>query len=210
MASMAAGNPAALGQFLDEHRTTLATVMRSHLISMGWVHPPPDVIHDLVVDASLELWVLAPSWRPDGGAAPWVWATKRLRHVAAAYLGQHAAEVNDLDLDLVDVPPSGDTGDVDTIDLLNRVAAAHPRAGVLAAALAAVASERDQRIFLETVQEAAGGNRRPAVTVATRWTMTPAAVRKVVERVRRRLCRLAFTDATYAAIAALPPLRLAA
>jgi DNA-directed RNA polymerase specialized sigma24 family protein len=210
MAAMANREPEALSDFITEYRPTLATIMRGHLADMGWVYPPTEVIDDLVVDATLELWTLAPAWRVDGGAAPWVWASKRLRRLAASYLGQHSLVIDESDPADTSSEQNAAGVDEDPVDLLRRAVGIRPDADVFADALRVVASDRDQRVFLDMIQEVAGGNRRPSITVAASWSMTPSAVRKVVERVRWRLNTLASVDDTYAGIVAIPALRPAA
>lgn len=210
MGRMAERDPAALGEFVKEYGATLAVGMRSNLVEIGWAYPGPDEIHDLVMDAALELWRLAPAWRADGGASPWVWASNRLRSLASAYLGQHASDISELEIADRGATPVAHSRDRDAVTVLLDVARRDRTAQLLAEALRASATDRDQGVFLEVVVEAAAGNPRPAVTVAAQWTMTAPAVRKVVERVRRRLVALAATDARYGALAHLPAVQAAA
>lgn len=186
MARMAANDPAALAEFIKDYGPTLAVVMRGHLLAMGWKSPGPDEVHDLMMEAVLELRDHAGAWRADGGSLPWWWAGARLRSIAAAYVGQHATDIDEVEVaaPVADGPGPGSRG---PMAVLRSLARRHPEAGRLADALAGVASERDQTVFLEFFAEAASGNRSPAVTVAALCDMNPAAVRKVVERVRRRL-----------------------
>lgn len=210
MDRMARRDVTALAEFMDEHKPVLASVMRSHLAQMGWTHPGPDEIHDLVMDAVLELWRIAPSWRPDGGAAPWVWATARLRRIAAAYLGQHASDISQIEVAETAEPFACEGQDADGVGVLASLAARHHLAELLAGALAATATQRDQGVFLDVAQEIALGNPRPAVTVGARWGMTASAVRKVVERIRRRISALVDDDSRYGPVAAIPAVRKAA
>lgn len=210
MERMAQRDATALADFVDEHTPILAAVMRSHLMQLGWTHPGPDEVHDLVMDAVLELWRIAPAWRPDGGAMPWVWAGARLRRLASAYLGQHASDISDIEIaDTVETVASElQTGDSTTV--LRSLASRHHLAELLAEALSATATARDQAVFLDVAQEVAAGNPRPAVTVGARWGMAAPAVRKVVQRIRRRVTALADADNRYRAVAAIPAMRTAA
>jgi DNA-directed RNA polymerase specialized sigma24 family protein len=185
MARMAERDPSALDELLACYGPTLASVMRSHLTSMGWQHPGPDEAHDLMMEAALELWDHAGSWRPEGGSLPWWWAGARLRAIAAEYIGQHADNIDGREVEA----PSGTSGGWghNPMATLRRLGRQHAEVAVLAEVLAEAASERDQAVFLEFCEEAASGNRSPAVTVGVQRGMTPAAVRKVVERVRRRI-----------------------
>ena len=57
-----------------------------------------------------------------------------------------------------------------------------------------VASPRDAAVWLSHADERATGNRSPAVTVAARFGLGEAAVRKVVQRVGQRLRALGGDD----------------
>lgn len=65
-------------------------------------------------------------------------------------------------------------------------------------------------MWLDVPQEAANGNRRPAVTVGTYHQIKETTVRKAVQRVTARLSHLAATDDTYTSLLVLPCIRPAA
>lgn len=143
-----------------------------------------DDVVDLTLDAAIELGQLAPAWRPDG-ALPWVWAKRRIVALVHQHVGVFADPLPDdaTSIEEGSAPPPVD----DPHEVLRRLARHLPAARRLEQHLAATVSPRDARIWLEVRMEQAAGNRSPAVTVGTRHDLEPATVRKVVQRVTRRL-----------------------
>ena len=208
MAAVVARNPHGLELLYEAAATPLRFVMRRHLAGMGWRAPDDDVLHDLVMSGVLALHDLAPAWVP-GSALPWTWADRRLRAIAAGYVGQHADGIEVLER-MEARPPRGRTSaasDVSATEALAAVAEENELARLLLDALRMSANERDVELWLEVRQEAACGNRAPAVTVGTYLGLKPTTVRKAVQRVSERLSRLAAADDTFRPLLMLPCIR---
>ena len=204
MASLAAGDVAAYEPFFGMAAGPVRRVLRNELASKGiWVDR--DRLDDLVRDGILELIRLAPRWRADGGARPWNWAYRRL--VRGAYEGLGLL-VDDIDAHREVACTSGpcssvlDDGEVlQAFELITEI----NRAGrILGRALERVATDRDRIVWLEVLHEQGGGNAAPAVTVAQSHGLTEANVRKICQRVRQRLTRLADSNSEYASLLDLP------
>ena len=117
-----------------------------------------------------------------------MWAKRRVTALVHAHIGTFADELDETHL-RIEVPPS-----VASIDRRGR------RSGVWRVAIpwptgsraaGAVVTDRDAEIWLGVLLERSGGNTSPAVTVAVDHGMRPDAVRKVVQRVNRRLAAVA-------------------
>lgn len=163
-----------------------------------------DRLHDIVHDAVLELVRAAPSWRPDGGAAPWTWARPRLVAIAFEHVGIFA---DDLDDHAEVEHPEATASPIDRSleDLLVDLAAQRPVLADLCTALSRVANDRDRRVWIELLWEESGGNRRAAITVAQNHGLSHANVRKIRQRVQNRLVDLSRQD-EFAGLAELPVL----
>lgn len=196
MARLASGDTAALFTLYEEFGTPIAAAVRRHATSMG-VALHHDDVQSLVLDACMALMDSAPSWDPDGGALPWNWAERRVRHVVAVHIGIHADSLDERlergisPSDEAAPDPAdlgGDLGAVDdpvrTLDIL---AEAHPAADEFRLALERVASPRDRRVYLEVTVQRFLGDRAAADTVGTALGLKPATVRQIVKRVRDRL-----------------------
>lgn len=166
-----------------------------------------DRLDDIVRDLVVELIELAPSWRPDGGALPWVWARSRLWSLAFARLGPLADDIEDHEL-VADGSPAGGVGghDGSPVETLRQAARDRTDVTLLLEALDQGVSERDADVWLDVLSEQAAGNRSPSVTVAQQHDLTPCAVRKICQRVRRRLGDLGAAEARFAPLLALPAL----
>ena len=205
MAAAAAADPRAVALLAEAAAAPLRFVMRRHLADMGWANPPEDALYDVVMSGVLALHDLAPAWVP-GSALPWRWADRRLRAIAAAYVGQHADGIEVLErmeARSYGVASSG----VSATEALATVAEDNELARLLLVALRCVANERDVELWLEVRQEAACGNRAPAVTVGTYLGLAPTTVRKAAQRVSERLSRLAVADDTFGPLLMLPCIR---
>ena len=161
-----------------------------------------DRLHDIVHDAVLELVRTAPSWRPDGGAAPWTWARPRLVTIAFEHVGIFADDLAD-HAEVEHVTPTDPEQPLE--DVLADLASQRPVLGSLCAALARVATDRDRRVWIELLWEESGGNRRAAITVAQNHGLSHANVRKIRQRVQRGLVDLS-RQAEFADLAELPVL----
>src|SRR5690242_8505369 len=104
MGRMAAGDEAAAVTFFMEFGPVLRSVMRSHVRSMGVERITADELEGLALDAAFALCDRAGGWRSNGGALPWNWAERRLRQLAAAWVGIHTDELTDERTDVMEAP----------------------------------------------------------------------------------------------------------
>lgn len=183
MARLRAGEGSAVWDLHTVAEPALGRMVRAEARRIDVRIGEEDVL-DLTLDAAVELGHLAGSWDP-AGALPWVWAKRRIAALVHQHVGVFAdplpADVTSME-ELMAPPPVDDPREV-----LHRLAGHHPAARRLEQHLAATASERDAAIWLEVRMEQAAGNRSPAVTVGVGHDLAPATVRKVVQRISRRL-----------------------
>lgn len=208
MAGIVAGDASAMATFFELATPPVRGMVLARFQEAGiWVSG--DRLDDLVRDLLVELVELAPVWRADGGALPWVWARSRLLAVAFARLGVLADDIDDCRELADDRPGSGGTREIDIEslgDVLRRAAEERPDAALLLEALDGTINERDRAVWLDVLDEQASGNRSPSVTVAQLHDLSPAAVRKICQRVRDRLSMLGRTDHRFEPLLALPAL----
>lgn len=191
MAHAGDGVPTAPLSLYEEFGLFVARAMRRHLSDLGVRDVDADDLHGLTMDACFVLADHARSWRPDGGALPWVWAERRLRMLASGFVGQWTDPLDDSLYEVPAAPLAAPADDPDELDLLNRLAREHRDVRRYAEALStAAASERNQRVLLAYRLQASLGDRSPAVTVGRRFDLTPAAVRQVVKRTSDRLAEV--------------------
>lgn len=204
MASIQAHDACGVESLFDLAFMPVRRIIQHEIRSSG-VHLSNDQLEDLTRDAIVDLAGLAGVWRPDGGALPWTWARKRI--VANAFRSLMGCcdeldeeKVASSETGLVLVPP---TETADLSETLVSLAETHPEANLLLEALLVVASERDRRVYLDYVVEQATGNPAASGAVAMIHGLGQANVRKIVERVRRRLSQLASEEPGYAGLADL-------
>lgn len=205
MVAMAEGDHSAVFTLVDEFGDQIAAMVRSQLASYG----RRDLLRDrdemvgLVHTAAFEILDRAGSWDP-AGAPPWVWAGHAIRAAVAQQIGHPLA---DIDVDrlverqaLMPFSRSGpDRADLDDHrDLdLDRLAERHPQVRLLLDALSVTASERDQVVVGQFLIQKAFGDPSPSHTVAAECGLSPANVRQIVSRLRRKLQAMAAHDARY-------------
>jgi hypothetical protein len=189
MAQAAGGSRTAPISLYQEFGLFIARALRRHLRDLGVRDVDPDDLHGLTMDACFLLSERAGSWRPDGGALPWVWAERRLRMLASRHVGQWSDPLDGSHAQVAAPELLGPAlDDPDELELLHQVAERLPAAARYATALTSAAtSERNQRVLLAYRLQASLGDRSPAVTIGRRFDMTPAAVRQVVKRTTDRL-----------------------
>lgn len=198
MASMAAGDHAALFPFITEFGAQLAGTVRRLLVSLN----RPDVARNredvdyLVQSAAFVLFERSAAWDPQG-ALPWTWAERAIRAEVVRWLGHPAVEWDKHD-------HAGDQGEAvmvtpDLVDLADD----HHELHRLLIALDAIASERDAQVHLEYQVQKALGDRSPANTVAEMFDLSPANVRQIDRRIRLKLSELKANDSAYAPLARL-------
>ena len=206
MARLADGDDGAVFELHAEFSDWLAAKMRAHLRALNARQPDPDELHGLVLDGWFALRDCASGWDPDGGALPWNWAHFRLRHVAAAWVGQYADE---LDESVVTPAPSHivgiSDGEREVLVVLDDLADSHKLVALLREALHLIASPRDRVVLLEVGIQEVLGDPSPSTTVASLMDMSPEAVRKARSRVRSRLRTLAEQDDRFAELPTLDP-----
>lgn len=206
MSRMAAGDRAAVFALYLDFGAPIAAAVRRHAGGMGVVFPA-DEVDALVMDACIAIMESAHSWDPNGGALPWNWAERRVRHMVAVQIGIHTDSLDDrLDrgLDPADAAPTdpsgpatGDEAD-DPHHLLAVLAETRPEVRAFQQVLGAVASPHHQRVVLEVLVQRSMGDRAPADTVGRMLGIKPATVRQIVKRVTDRL-RAAGVDIAAAA-----------
>jgi hypothetical protein len=205
MAKMAAGDRAAPFALYSEFGNHMASMLRRQLARLGVNSIDPVELDGLVIDACLALFDCAAGWDPDGGALPWNWAARRLAGIASAWVGQHADSFDPARHDIVAAAEMGaPDDDAGELEVLARLAPCHDGCALLLEALGRVASERDQTIVLELRTQEVSSDPSPALTVAARHGLQPAAVRQVACRVRSRLRRLAADEARFAMLSGVP------
>lgn len=205
MAHLAAGDVAWVYTLKAHHGTRIAATVRRILVALGQSHIARDAaeVDDIVDEVCFDvLFDKARSWRPDGGALPWVWAEKAIRSLVVARVGHRRAHIDEETLAALPDPSpmsppsppshSGATGDVWT-ETCRRDA----RLALLDEAVAAVTNGRDRAVFVEYVLQKSLDDPSPANTVAAMVGLTPANVRKIHQRVRRRLTELIRSDPMY-------------
>ena len=209
MAAMAGGRIEAAFALRDEFSGSLRHAVRRALRARQ-VDLPNAEIDELVADVALVLFEHAGSWRPEGGALPWVWAQHRIVNAVDRHLGCFADHLDDDRLGAWEVsgaervprPPPGD--EPDTFELLESMAGRDPRLRALAEALSEVATPRDREMWLEMRVQEVMGDPAPAASVGRGHGVSAAAARQQRHRVGVRLRDLAARDERFAAIGSLP------
>jgi hypothetical protein len=206
MAGLAAGDVAMVvalaTAFAGELRRTLVALASE----AGLPRPSDDDLDGLVFDAASALQRVARSWRPDGGALPWVWGRGRLLQVLRADAGPAVVLTpTPLGADDADRPSPAWAGDEPAaVAVLERVAAQRGDAALVRDALDLVVSPRDRELLLLHAQQVAAGDPSPAVTVGIELDRSPDAVRQAVHRSRRKLERLALAERRFELLLRLP------
>ncbi len=200
MAAMAAGDKAAVFSLYNEFWGQLAAAVRRELRRLGVEDAGAEDVEGMVLDACFVLFDCGGAWKPEGGALPWTWATRRIAGVVSDWVGQHADE---FDADRTGEQPENSasspgpsTGDDDEalLAVLSRMAERSARCALVLEALERVATARDQEMMLELCCQIAAGDPSPALTVAARFKVSAEVVRQAASRVRKRLRLLAAAD----------------
>lgn len=201
MVRLADGDLTAMTEFYELAEVPVRAKVAGILRDRG-IRVDVDRLDDIVRDVLLELVRLSPGWNPHIGAAPWTWAAGKVAETTFRTLGLFT---DDLPPEAeLPVPGVAVVHDED-IMVSFELAAEISRSGqALARALGVVANDRDHRIWLEFIGEKAAGNRSPAVTVAELYGVSQANVRKICQRVREGLVRLAEGDPQYESLLDLP------
>lgn len=205
MAHLAAGDVAWVYTLKAHHGTRIAAAVRRVLGELGQarVARDADEVDDIVDEVCFDvLFEKAASWRPDGGALPWVWAEKAIRSLIVARVGHRRADVDEETLAALPAPTPppgpGPTGDVWADTCRSDAGLA-----LLDRAVTAVTNERDRVVFVEYLVQKSLDDPSPSDTVAGIVELSSANVRKINERVRRRLTRLIDEDPMYTSLRGL-------
>lgn len=204
MKGLARGDVAAYEPFYAVATPAVRSLLGRELRGKG-VPVDSDRLDDIVGDCLLELVRISPLWRADGGAKPWNWARPRLVALAYSALGIFTDDLDER-ADMIEASPPIAACDDDVVIAFELITEINRQGRALRRALYANVSERDRRVWLDVVSEQGASNSSPSVTVAALHGLTPANVRKICQRVRTTLTRLAETDASYEDMLGLPVL----
>ena len=192
MRQLADGDRAAVIALYLEFGRELSAAVRREATTFG-VPLDAEAIDGLTMDAAFELESCASAWDPDGRALPWTWAKRRLRALVSRHIGQHADEL-DADRHEVPEPAPAPSGEHTELEVLVALAALRPDCALLLEGLQAIATERNQAIFLAYRVQTSLGDPSPASTVGALFRMRPDAIRQAVHRTQQRLRDLAGRD----------------
>lgn len=202
MTALAAGDEAAAVSLYLEFGEPIRRMVVREARRIGVGLTPQDA-DEMALDFCLALTSRAGAWDPGGGALPWVWGAKLIRQVIQRSLG--ACWVP---LERCAEPP--DPGPVEAVcddhaphEVLALLARSNPTCRLLQAALERVTKPLEAQVFLAYVVCQRSGDPSPSHTVRDDFNLKPPAVRKTVERVRKRLQALVGTDPVFAPLGGL-------
>lgn len=197
MASMAAGDPAALFPFIEEFGDRLTATVRSMLAGLNRhdVARDREAVDYLMQSAAFVIFDRAPAWDPTG-ALPWTWARRGIQAEIVSWLGHPSVELVDTDVDLRRILGEHAAVDID----FDELAADHPLIRLLVEAVREIASPRDAEVHFQYQAQKSMGDPSPANTVGAMFHLSPANVRQIDRRVRRKLSALVASDASFAAL----------
>jgi len=202
MAAMATDR-AMIFPFINDYGDALGRVVRRILFEFGRrdLLNDPDEVDSLVLDAAWVICQRAASWDPEGGALPWYWAMRAIRHDISVTIGNARLDVDieDVDLDAPGATCPGGGADFDLDELARR----DPRVGLLVEAVREVTSPRNAAVHLEYRIQQCCGDPSPALTVGAMFGLSPSNVRQIDCRVRRLLEKLVSVDDRYAELHAV-------
>jgi hypothetical protein len=204
MGAMASGDRAAVFTLLEEFGAELARAVRSAARGLN-VDLHPAEIRELTIDVALEMFALAGSWDPSGGALPWVWAQARVRSIVSGFVGQHADPFEERHDG--PAPASATCFDIDDEAVLRGLAELVPQCAVLLKAMELVMRDRDRRVVLSYRVQQALGDPSPARTIGEQHCLSPDNVRQIVRRAKVALLKLAQADPAFAGLTELGWLR---
>lgn len=210
MAHLADGDVAFVTTLTEHHGARIAATVRRLLRGIGQAHIADDhrEVTDIVEEVALDvIFEKASSWRPDGGALPWVWAEKAIRQLIVARVGHPRVPVDDDTIGQIPEPAAPVSHRGTTTDTWDIARANDERILLVDRALEVVASERDREVWRQYVIQQSNGDHSPANTVAAMTGLSPANVRKISQRVRQGLEHLARDDERFTQLRSLAILK---
>jgi len=183
---------AALVPFYLEFGADVRKVVR-HLVKRRRRCPDEDEVDNLTFDACYSLAEVAGSWRPDGGALPWVWARGRIERVVDRHFGPITKRLSCFhDCEEVELVAPDDHASIGiTLALL---AERDEHCALLLSALDESVNEDDVEVFFRYRVQQQSGDPAPAHTVGRALGLKPPAVRQRASRARRRLAAVVARD----------------
>lgn len=207
MAGLAAGDVAFLRALHLHHGDELRRFLLGTNRRLGLPPLPPDDVDGLVWDACEVVAGVAGSWRPDGGARPWVYARARIEGLLRAFAGPPTRPY-DGELDRLEAgPPVVGADDPPAVTVLDRLVrdGADPVLALFQEALGRVVPAPENReLVLRYAEQLAAADPAPASTVGRLLGRPPVNVRQMYCRVRRRLVGLAMAEPRYRPLLTLP------
>lgn len=202
MARLVEGDTAAVFTLAEHHGHRIAGVIRRQLRRCGLDTIAPEELQSLVLDACIELREVAAAWKP-GGALPWWWAEGRIRSLVNGWVGVHADSLDDRWGDADDeAPEAAPSFEESVAATFARLVDEVPLVGLVAeAAAAARLDEVALFCLLDYRIQQDQGDPSPANTLATRYGVTPEALRQRICRNRRRLRDVVANDPRFSALA---------
>ncbi len=189
MAAMADGDRAMVFRLVKVFGGELAAFVR-------WVARTDNVsvneteVGDLVMDCALRLADMAGSWRPDGGALPWVWARRALIPLIRSQLfGPVPIDpVKTAEMSEVDRPPPKpwEINEPDWMARLEVLAETRPEVAHFLEAVSGV-KRRNVMVYIQYRLQQFHGDPEPSRTVGDMFGLTGANVRQISHRVEVRL-----------------------
>jgi hypothetical protein len=200
MAAIAGGDPAAVFALVAEFDGQIRAAARRAGQRMG-VELTREDLDELVVEVALALAEVAGSWRPDGGALPWVWAERRVTQAVSRHIGQHHDELDEEHLGrglLEDGPDGVQAHEVGVREVL--AGADDPSLRALER-LSELIGWHKAEIWLEYRCQRAAGDPSPAETLSELYDISPASVRQIVHRAKVAAKRLVAEDPALSVLA---------
>lgn len=186
MEAMTSGSSSAVFEFHEVHRPQLERLVASILVSLHRTDLARSAseVSSLAVSATLVVFRRANGWRSDG-ALPWVWAYRSIRHEIVRQIGHPTVPFDSAIHGEASSSEPSSSGNA-VIDL-RELATRHAGVAAWVGAVDDVANERDRGVHLEYQMQKRLGDPSPALTVAAMYGLSPANVRQIDRRVRKRL-----------------------
>lgn len=192
MAAMAVGDTAMVFSLVNEFGDELEKAARYHVRSLD-LRVGDDDIKALVNEFAMALFDAGGAWRADGGALPWVWASRRLRQIVIDQLlpPTFMEDVLGSGVELGDETgegsrPLGENDDTEWSGILAELAVVNVDARRVWEECKNH-NPRNVEVFISYRIQQAQGDPAPSETVAEQFGLTPANVRQIAKRMGDRL-----------------------